>query len=66
MRNLLLTAATGALLLAAVPASAQVYMGAEPYGAGVQSVHSALVSGRGMTMVGVAANTMPMAPTVRW
>jgi hypothetical protein len=36
MRNLLLTAATGALLLAAVPASAQVYMGADPYGAGVQ------------------------------
>jgi hypothetical protein len=36
MRNLLLTAATSALLLAAVPASAQVYMGADPYGAGVQ------------------------------
>jgi hypothetical protein len=36
MRKLLLTAATGALLLAAVPASAQVYLGADPYGAGVQ------------------------------
>ena len=36
MRNLLLAAATGALLVAAIPASAQVYMGADPGGAGVQ------------------------------
>jgi hypothetical protein len=36
MRNLLMAAATGALLVAAVPASAQVYMGAGPGGAGVQ------------------------------
>jgi hypothetical protein len=36
MRNLLLAVATGALLVAAVPASAQVYMGADPGGAGVQ------------------------------
>ena len=36
MRNLLLAAATGALLVAAIPASAQVYMGAAPGGAGVQ------------------------------
>jgi hypothetical protein len=36
MRNLLLALATGALLVAAVPASAQVYMGADPGGAGVQ------------------------------
>ena len=36
MRNLLIAAATGALLVAAVPASAQVYMGADPGGAGVQ------------------------------
>ena len=36
MRNLLMAAATGALLIAAVPASAQVYMGADPGGAGVQ------------------------------
>ncbi len=36
MRNLLMAAATGALLVAAVPASAQVYMGADPGGAGVQ------------------------------
>jgi len=31
-----MAAATGALLVAAVPASAQVYMGADPGGAGVQ------------------------------
>jgi hypothetical protein len=36
MRNLLLAVTTGALLVAAVPASAQVYMGADPGGAGVQ------------------------------
>jgi hypothetical protein len=36
MRKLLLTAAAGAFLVAAVPASAQVYMGADPGGAGVQ------------------------------
>ena len=36
MRKLLMAAATGALLVAAVPASAQVYMGADPGGAGVQ------------------------------
>src|SRR5262249_1180104 len=36
MRNLLMAAATGALLVAVVPASAQVYMGADPGGAGVQ------------------------------
>src|SRR5262249_61209257 len=36
MRNLLMAAATGALLVTAVPASAQVYMGADPGGAGVQ------------------------------
>jgi len=66
MRNLLLTAATNALLLTAVPASAQVYMGADPYGPAFRSVRSALVWDRGMTMVGVAMNTMPMAPTVRW
>src|SRR6516225_3573307 len=36
MRNLLMAAATGALRVAAVPASAQVYMGADPGGAGVQ------------------------------
>ena len=36
MRNLLLAVATSALLVAAVPASAQVYMGADPGGAGVQ------------------------------
>ena len=36
MRSLLMAAATGALLVAAVPASAQVYMGADPGGAGVQ------------------------------
>src|SRR5260370_26973445 len=36
MRNLLMDVATGALLVAAVPASTQVYMGADPGGAGVQ------------------------------
>jgi hypothetical protein len=36
MRNLLMAAATAALLVAAAPASAQVYMGADPGGAGVQ------------------------------
>ena len=36
MRNLLMAVATSALLVAAVPASAQVYMGADPGGAGVQ------------------------------
>ena len=36
MRNLLMAAATSALLVAAVPACAQVYMGADPGGAGVQ------------------------------
>src|SRR5262249_59103871 len=36
MRNLLLAVATGALLVATVPASAKVYMGADPGGAGVQ------------------------------
>jgi hypothetical protein len=36
MRNLLLAVATGALLVAAVPASAQIYGGADPGGAGVQ------------------------------
>ena len=36
MRNILLAAATGALLIAAVPASAQIYGGVDPAGAGVQ------------------------------
>src|SRR5262249_44168379 len=36
MRNLLLAVATGALLVAAVPASAQGFMGPGPGGAGVQ------------------------------
>lgn len=36
MRNLLLAAATGALLVATVPASAQIYGGVDPGGAGVQ------------------------------
>jgi hypothetical protein len=36
MRNLLLAVATGALLVAAVPASAQIYGGVDPGGAGVQ------------------------------
>jgi hypothetical protein len=36
MRKLLFAAAAAAALVAAVPASAQVYMGADPGGAGVQ------------------------------
>ena len=36
MRNLLLALATGALLIGTVPASAQIYGGVDPYGAGVQ------------------------------
>ena len=36
MRNLLLAVATGALLIGTVPASAQIYGGVDPYGAGVQ------------------------------
>ena len=36
MRNLLLAVATGALLIATVPASAQIYGGVDPGGAGVQ------------------------------
>jgi hypothetical protein len=36
MRKLLFAAAAAASLVAAVPASAQVYMGADPGGAGVQ------------------------------
>jgi hypothetical protein len=36
MRKLLLAAAAAAALVAAVPASAQVYLGADPGGAGVQ------------------------------
>jgi hypothetical protein len=36
MRNLLLALATGALLVGTVPASAQIYGGVDPYGAGVQ------------------------------
>jgi hypothetical protein len=36
MRNVLLALATGALLVAAVPASAQIYGGVDPGGAGVQ------------------------------
>jgi len=36
MRNVLLALATGALLIAAVPASAQIYGGVDPGGAGVQ------------------------------
>ena len=36
MRKLLFAVATGALVVAAVPASAQVYGGVDPYGAGVQ------------------------------
>jgi len=53
MRNLLLALATGALLIGTVPASAQIYGGVDPYGAG-------------MITVGVVANIMPSAPTVRW
>lgn len=36
MRKLVFTLAAGAALVAAVPASAQVYFGADPGGAGVQ------------------------------
>ena len=36
MRNLLLALATGVLLIGTVPASAQIYGGVDPYGAGVQ------------------------------
>jgi hypothetical protein len=36
MKKLLLAAAAGAALLVAVPASAQVYLGADPGGAGVE------------------------------
>jgi hypothetical protein len=36
MRKLLFAAAAAAALVAAVPASAQVYLGADPGGAGVQ------------------------------
>jgi len=77
MRNLLMAAATGALLVAAVPASAQVYMGADPGGAGViregracRWAHSASASGRAMaTIAGAVTNIavthiMPMAPNV--
>jgi hypothetical protein len=37
MKKLLFAAATGALLVAAVPASAQLYFGADPDGAGIQT-----------------------------
>lgn len=36
MRKLLMAAAAAAALVTAVPASAQIYMGADPGGAGVQ------------------------------
>jgi hypothetical protein len=36
MKKLLIGSAAAATLLIAVPASAQVYFGADPYGAGVQ------------------------------
>ena len=36
MRNILLTTVAAVTLFAAVPASAQVYFGADPGGAGVQ------------------------------
>jgi hypothetical protein len=36
MRKVLLAVATGALLIATVPASAQIYGGVDPGGAGVQ------------------------------
>ena len=75
MRNLLLAVATGALLVAAVPASAQVYMGADPGGAGVQVGPFGFgVGPRYGYVVGAVTHTavthtavrhtMPMAPTV--
>jgi len=70
MRNLLMAAATGALLVAAVPASAQVYMGADPGGAGVQVGPFGFGVGRAMaTIAGAVTNIavthiMPMAPNV--
>src|SRR5262249_46544084 len=36
LRTLLLAAATGVLLIGTIPASAQIYGGVDPYGAGVQ------------------------------
>jgi hypothetical protein len=36
MKKLIIGSAAAAALLVAVPASAQVYIGADPYGAGVQ------------------------------
>jgi hypothetical protein len=40
MRKLLMAAAAAGTLVATVPASAQIYLGADPDGAGVQVVHS--------------------------
>jgi hypothetical protein len=66
MRNLLLAVATGALLIGTVSASAQIYGGVDPYGAGVQVGPFGFGVGPRYDYVGVVANTMPMAPTVRW
>jgi hypothetical protein len=63
MRKLLFALAAGAALVAAVPASAQVYFGADPGGVGVQVGRLVPAWGRD-TMAGaviMVPNTGPMA-----
>jgi hypothetical protein len=65
MRNLLLSAATGAFAPCGGSSLRPGLHGRTLTGPAFRSVRSALVWDRDMTMVGAAMNTMPMAPTVR-
>ena len=66
MRNLLLAVATGVLLIGTVPASAQIYGGVTLMVQAFRLARSDSAWGPGTITVCVVANTMPMAPTVRW
>ena len=66
MRKLLFAAAAAAALVAAVPASAQVYLGADPGGAGVQVGPFGSASARAMTTGGIATLITPTARSARW
>jgi hypothetical protein len=64
MRKFLFAAAAAAAITAAVPASAQVYFGADPGGAGVQVGPFGFGVGHGT--VGAITGVAPMRMTARW
>jgi hypothetical protein len=64
MRKLLMAAAAAGTLVATVPASAQIYLGADPDGAGVRLARSGSAWGR--ATAGAVTNITPTAPIAPW